>query len=104
VGRKTIEQYNLTALKGVDSYLLSPDDFAAALMLRWVLVQLLHKPSALLFALGHWPVFKPLYAAIVVMRTASMSWRMRSFGEMRYRQWNVTREPPPLPEDSELSE
>ena len=106
VGRRTIEHYNLTALRGADSFLLSPDDFAAALMRRWVLVQLLQKPSALLFALGHWPAFRPLYAAMMVVRTASMSWGMRSLGEVRYRRWNLTNHTPasPLPEDEESVE
>ena len=58
VGSKTIETYNLTALKNLDTFLLSAEDFSAALTQRWVLLQLLSKPHALLFAFGHWPVLK----------------------------------------------
>jgi hypothetical protein len=61
VGSKTIETYNLTALKNLDTFLLSAEDFSVALTQRWVLLQLLSKPHALLFAFGHWPVLKPLY-------------------------------------------
>jgi hypothetical protein len=103
VGRKTIETYNLTALKGRDTFLLSPDDFASALMQRWVLVQLLHNPQALFFAFGHWPLLKPLYAAYVVVRSASVSWGMRSLAEVHYRRKNASLHPP-LPEDVDAEE
>jgi hypothetical protein len=96
VGRKTIEAYNLTALKGVDTFLLSSEDFSSALMQRWVLVQLLQNPHALLFAFGHLPMLKPLYSALLVVRAASMSWGMRSLSEVRYRKsdfFNFTLKP-----------
>jgi hypothetical protein len=102
VGRKTIELYNLTALNGRDTFLISPEDFTEALMQRWVLVQLLHNPRALLFVLGHWPVLRPLFASLAVVRAASMSWGMRSLSEMLYRdRKNVSNASsnPPLPEE-----
>ena len=74
VGRRAIEQYNLTSLKGRDGFLLSVDDFAAALAQRWVLVELISKPQVLLFAAGHSPLFKPLYAALLTLRSMAMSW------------------------------
>ena len=101
VGRRTIEHYNLTALKGRETFLLSSDDFSEALLQRWVLVQLLGKPQALLYAFSHWPALKPLHAALLVVRSASMAWGMRSLSEIRYRRrMNVTF-PPPLPVENE---
>ena len=73
VGRRAIEQYNLTSLKGKDGFLLSVDDFAAALAQRWVLVELISKPQVLLFAAGHSPLFKPLYAALLNLRSMALS-------------------------------
>ena len=81
VGRRAIAQYNLTSLKGSDGFLLSVDDFASALAQRWVLVELIAKPQALLFAAGHSPLFKPLYAAVLTLRSMAMSWRMQKHNE-----------------------
>ena len=75
VGRRVIEQYNLSSLKGSDGFLLSVDDFASALAQRWVLVELIAKPQALLFAAGHSPLFKPLYSAALTLRSMAMTWR-----------------------------
>ena len=72
VGRRTIQQYNLTSLKGRDGFLLSTDDFAAALAQKWVLVQLLRNPEAMLFAAAHSPFIKPLYAAVLSLRSMSL--------------------------------
>ena len=74
VGRRAIEHYNLTSLKGREGFLLSADDFASALAQRWVLVELISKPQALMFALGHSPLFKPLYAALLTLRSMALSW------------------------------
>jgi hypothetical protein len=74
VGRRAIEHYNLTSLKGRDGFLLSADDFASALAQRWVLVELISKPQVLLFAVGHSPLFKPLYAALLTLRSMALSW------------------------------
>jgi hypothetical protein len=105
VGRRTIEVYNLTALKDRDTFLLSPNDLTEALMQRWVLVQLLHNPRAVLFAAGHWPLLKPLFAALAVVRAASMSWGMRSLSEMRFRDtFNISSPLPDFVESESISE
>jgi hypothetical protein len=69
VGRRTIERYNLTSLKEHDTFLLSVDDFAAALTRRSVLSSLLRHPQSLLFALSHTPMLKPIYASFLVLRS-----------------------------------
>lgn len=85
VGRRAIEQFNLTSLKGRDGFLLSVDDFAAALAQRWVLVELISKPGALLFAAGHSPLLKPLYAAVLALRSMAMSLARQHIREARAR-------------------
>ena len=85
VGRRAIEQYNLTSLRGRDGFLLSVDDFAAALSQRWVLVELISKPHALLFAASHSPLLKPLYAALLSLRSMAMSWARQQLQEVRAR-------------------
>ena len=67
VGRRTVEQYNLTAVR--ETFLLSSDDFAAALATRWALLHLLRRPEALLFAAAHSPLLRPLYAALLAVRS-----------------------------------
>jgi hypothetical protein len=104
VGRRTIELYNLTSLAGRDTFLLSAEDLTMALMQRWVLVQLLHNPRSVLFALGHWPVLKPLYAAWAVVRTASIAWGINNLAEMRMRNRVNGTTPSPLPEDDASAE
>ena len=73
VGRRTIERYNLTSLTGKDGFLLSSDDLASALSQRWVLVELLRNPEAILFALAHSPLLKPFYAALLSVRSLTLS-------------------------------
>jgi hypothetical protein len=85
VGRRAIMQFNLTSLKGRDGFLLSVDDFAAALAQRWVLVELISKPQALLFAAGHSPLLKPLYAAVLALRSMAMSLARQHLREVRVR-------------------
>ena len=80
IGRKTIERYNLTSLAGHDGFLLSVDDFASALAQRSVLVDLLKTPESLVFALGHAPVLKPLYAAILVVKSLAIMKDVDKFG------------------------
>jgi hypothetical protein len=82
VGRRAIEQYNLTTLKDRDSFLLSVDDFASALAQRWVLLELISKPHVFLFAVGHSPLFKPLYAAMLTLRSIAMSWGRQGLQEI----------------------
>jgi hypothetical protein len=85
VGRRAIEQYNLTSLAGRDGFLLSADDFAAALAQRWVLVELISKPQVLIFAVGHSPLFKPLYAAMLTIRSIAISWGKHRLEEVYIR-------------------
>jgi hypothetical protein len=85
VGRRAIEEYKLASLKDRDGFLLSVDDFAAALAQRWVLVELISKPRALLFAAGHSPLFKPLYAAVLTLRSIAKSWGRQRLQEVAAR-------------------
>lgn len=73
VGRETIRVYNLTTLRKHDGFLLSVDDFAAALSQKSVLLELIQRPQALVFALGHAPLLKPLYAALLTARSLSLA-------------------------------
>lgn len=72
VGRRTIERYNLTSLTGRDGFLLSAEDFAEALAQRWVLMDLLRNPEALLFAAAHSPLLRPLRTGLLVLRAMAM--------------------------------
>jgi len=74
VGRVTIHRFNLTSLSKNEGFLLSMDDFAAALAQRSVLSDLLNTPEALLFAASHAPALKPLYASLLVLK----SWLLES--------------------------
>lgn len=85
VGRRAVERYNLTSLKGRDGFLLSVDDFAAALAQRWVLLELISKPGVLLFAAGHSPLLKPLYAAVLTLRSMAVSWGRQRLQEVKAR-------------------
>ena len=69
VGRRTIKLYNLTSLADHDGFLLSMDDFAAALVSKSVLLELLKNPEALFYAVGHAPFLKPLFAIVLVVRS-----------------------------------
>jgi hypothetical protein len=80
VGRKTIQRYNLSSLAGHDGFLLSVDDFASALAQRSVLVDLLKTPEALAYAIGHAPILKPLYAAILVVKSLAIMKDVDNFG------------------------
>jgi hypothetical protein len=72
-------------LRGRDGFLLSVDDFAAALTQRWVLLELMSKPGVLLFAVGHSPLFKPLYAAFLTLKSISTSWARHQLEEVHAR-------------------
>jgi len=85
VGRETIRVYNLSSLQSHDSFLLSMDDFAAALSQKSVLLELLQKPESLLFALGRMPMLKPLYAAALAVRSLSLSLTMAVVEHSRQR-------------------
>jgi len=73
VGRETIRLYNLTSLRRSDGFLLSTDDFAAALSQKSVLVDLIKSPEAMIFMAAHLPALKPLYAALLTFRSMAMS-------------------------------
>ena len=73
VGRETIKTFNLTALRKRDGFLLSMDDFAAALSQKSVLGELLQNPTALVFAAGHAPLLKPFYAAFLTWKSVALS-------------------------------
>ena len=73
VGRETVRVFNLTALARLDGFLLSLDDFAAALSHKSVLVQLVRSPEALLFAAGRAPILKPVHAALLAVRSLGVS-------------------------------
>ena len=62
VGRRIIADHNLSALEGIDTFLLSPDDFAAAMGQRGVVEALLRNPHALLSAALYSRWFKPVRA------------------------------------------
>jgi hypothetical protein len=62
VGRRIIEEYNLSALNGSDTFLLSPDDFAAALGQRGAVAALMGAPQALLSAALYSRWLKPVRA------------------------------------------
>jgi hypothetical protein len=73
VGRETIRIFNLTALARLDGFLLSMDDFAAALSHKSVLIQLIQAPEALFFAAGRAPVLKPVHAALLAIRSLGVA-------------------------------
>lgn len=85
VGRRAIEQYNLSSLSNREGFLLSVDDFASALAQRWVLLELISKPGVFLFAVGHSPLFKPLYAAFLTLKSMAVSWGKLRLQEVRAR-------------------
>ena len=62
VGREVIRDYNLTAMRGTDTFLLSPDDFAAAVGRKDVAATLMRHPQALVAATLHSRWLKPVRA------------------------------------------
>ena len=69
VGARAIQRFNLTALASRPGFLLSWDDFAAALSQRGVLLALLRAPGVMAFAGAHSPLLKPLHSAVLVARS-----------------------------------
>ena len=82
VGRETIKAFNLTSLRSHEHFLLSADDFSSAIMQRWVLLELLSKPQSLLFAASHSPLLKPIYSALMVLRSFAMTWGVQNLREI----------------------
>ena len=100
VGRETIRLFNLTSLSKSDGFLLSTDDFAAALSQKSVLVELIRNPEAVLFAVGHMPVLKPIYASVLTLRSLAVSmslsinstrWHNLPVHDMWHRAWSNVR-------------
>jgi hypothetical protein len=100
VGRETIRSFKLTSLGKSDGFLISTDDFAAALSQKSVLVELIRNPEAVLFAMGHMPVLKPVYASILTFRSLAVSlslsvnstrWHNLPVHDMWHRAWNSAR-------------
>ena len=100
VGRETIRLFGLTSLGKRDGFLLSTDDFAAALSQRSVLVELIRNPEAMLFAAGHLPALKPVYASLLTLRSMALSlslamnstrWHNLPVHDMWHRAWHNTR-------------
>jgi hypothetical protein len=100
VGRETIRLFQLTSLGRSDGFLLSTDDFAAALSQKSVMVELIKSPEAMLFAFGHLPVLKPIYASILTLRSLAISlslsvnstrWHNLPIHDMWHRAWNNVR-------------
>ena len=73
VGREAIRLFRLPSLGKSDGFLLSTDDFAAALSQKSVLVELIRSPEAVVFVVGHMPVLKPVYASILTLRSMAVS-------------------------------
>ena len=108
VGRRTVQAYNLSI---DDTFVLSADDFAAALSRRFALLSLMRSPGALLFAAAHSPLLRPAYAAVLALRQiavqlgASVRWKAKAVAR------NASAEPPaaewdeeePMPEESETT-
>ena len=63
VGAVVIQKFNLTTLRELDTFLLSSDDFAAALGHKGVLGDLVSHPTALMTAAMYSSWFKPIRAA-----------------------------------------
>lgn len=100
VGRETIRLFGLTSLGKSDGFLLSTDDFAAALSQKSVLVELIRNPEAILFAAGHLPVLKPVYASLLTLRSMAVSlslsmnstrWHNLPIHDMWHRAWHNVR-------------
>ena len=97
VGRETIRLFDLQSLSKFDSFLLSADDFAAALSQKSVLVELIKSPEAVLFAVGHMPVLKPFYASLLTLRSMAVAlslsmnstrWHNLPLHDMWHRAWH----------------
>ena len=72
VAKRTIDRFNLTALD--DTFLLSSEDFARALMKKNALLQLMQQPQALVFAVTHHTTLKPLFAALSVLASYQIAY------------------------------
>jgi hypothetical protein len=91
VGKQVIAAYDMKSLAGMDSFLLSPDDLAAAIGQKGVLVEMLRKPQVLLVAVMYSPWLKPVRAALVASHNANVSgmisgWAHR-ISQARSKQW-----------------
>ena len=100
VGRETIRLFHLSSLSKADGFLLSTDDFAAALAQKSVIVELIQNPEAIMFALGHLPVLKPVYASLLTLRSLAVSlslsmnstrWHNLPVHDMWHRAWHNIR-------------
>jgi hypothetical protein len=100
VGRETIRLFHLKSLSSSDGFLLSTDDFAAALAQKSVIVELIQNPEAILFAAGHMPVLKPIYASLLTLRSLAVSlslsmnstrWHNLPVHDMWHRAWHNIR-------------
>jgi hypothetical protein len=100
VGRETIRLFKLQSLSKSDGFLLSVDDFAAALSQKSVLVDLIKNPEAIMFAFGHMPVLKPVYASLLTLRSMAVAlslsmnstrWHNLPLHEMWHRAWHNIR-------------
>lgn len=100
VGRETIRLYGLSSLGKADGFLLSTDDFAAALSQKSVLIELIRNPEAMMFAAGHMPMLKPVYASLLTLRSMALSlslsmnstrWHNLPIHDMWHRAWHDIR-------------
>lgn len=74
VGKKLIADYALQTLENFDTFLLSPDDLAAALGQRGVVEELiLRKPLTLLVAAMYSPWMKPVRALLIASHAPNVS-------------------------------
>lgn len=73
VARQVIRDYNLSSLRDLDTFLMSPDDMAAAMGQRGVLEDLLRKPQSLLIAALYSPWLKPIRAIMVASHETNVS-------------------------------
>jgi hypothetical protein len=73
------------------------DDFAAALSQKSVLVELIRNPEAIMFAFGHMPMLKPLYASLLTLRSMAVAlslsmnstrWHNLPLHDMWHRAWH----------------
>jgi hypothetical protein len=82
VGRQLIQEHNLEALRGIDTFLLSLSDFSASIGQHGVLREMLSNPLVLFHAALYSPWVKPVRAALVASHDANVSamiqgWRSR---------------------------
>jgi hypothetical protein len=80
VGRQVIAEFDLQSLRGMDTFLLSPDDLAAALGQRGVAEELiLRKPYALMVAAFYSAWMKPVRALLIASHGPNVSKLLQGF-------------------------